>query len=433
MAAAVLALPQSGSPRPVREVSWLLGVAAVAGLAGYLVVDDLLLAAALALVPVVLGLLTHPGLTGIALAVTVPFSQDVTGGRVGLNVSLSDLLLVVLLVAVCSEAVLLRDSRPLRALRPLGLPLLAYVGVMLLLLAYHGGLITAIKTGQRLELFLLPLVVGAALALRGHTAAVLTAYVLSSTFLAATWPFLWDTGTYAIQKNPAGQFMANAILLLVGVRDLRRLLPYCMPVLVPGLLFTLSRGAIVSVGVGLAVLLVLQRGRDRRRLALLLIPVLVGTALAFRLLPEEAQERTTNFRSGEQTAGAYALKIRDQYREDARAIIAEHRWTGIGVGRYLTGSDVDGTTSTDPHQVLLLQQAEGGYPLVAGFLVLVVGSSIVVARRRDDSPVAATAVAVSVAIAVHGLVDVYWVRGTPVVGWLLLGLALGQAMDSRRA
>jgi hypothetical protein len=31
----------------------------------------------------------------------------------------------------------------------------------------------------------------------------------------------------------------------------------------------------------------------------------------------------------------------------------------------------------------------------------------------------------------HGLVDIYWVRGTPVLGWLLVGMALAQAHAAR--
>jgi len=35
------------------------------------------------------------------------------------------------------------------------------------------------------------------------------------------------------------------------------------------------------------------------------------------------------------------------------------------------------------------------------------------------------AAAVLVATAAHGLVDVYWVRGTPLLGWLIVGMVCG--------
>jgi hypothetical protein len=31
----------------------------------------------------------------------------------------------------------------------------------------------------------------------------------------------------------------------------------------------------------------------------------------------------------------------------------------------------------------------------------------------------------------HGLVDVYWVRGTPILGWLLVGMACGGLLKLR--
>jgi hypothetical protein len=62
--------------------------------------------------------------------------------------------------------------------------------------------------------------------------------------------------------------------------------------------------------------------------------------------------------------------------------------------------------------------------LVVAFLLLQLGAIVVVFRRRKLSPWAVPAICVQVAILVHGMVDVYWVRGTPVMGWLLIGLAL---------
>ena len=43
-------------------------------------------------------------------------------------------------------------------------------------------------------------------------------------------------------------------------------------------------------------------------------------------------------------------------------------------------------------------------------------------RRVEVGVVAA---AVLLATVAHGMVDIYWVRGTPVLGWLLVGMACG--------
>ena len=78
----------------------------------------------------------------------------------------------------------------------------------------------------------------------------------------------------------------------------------------------------------------------------------------------------------------------------------------------------------DPHNVLLLQAAEGGYLLAAGFVLVIAGSLLALFRMRsiELAPVAA---GVLLSTAAHGLVDVYWVRGTPVLSWLLVGMVCG--------
>jgi hypothetical protein len=76
---------------------------------------------------------------------------------------------------------------------------------------------------------------------------MLQTYVLSATVLALAWPLHLLGG----QKNPVGQLIGSAILLLVAVPSLRRLLP-CLLILVPGLLITQGRGAIIATIVGAA-------------------------------------------------------------------------------------------------------------------------------------------------------------------------------------
>ena len=48
----------------------------------------------------------------------------------------------------------------------------------------------------------------------------------------------------------------------------------------------------------------------------------------------------------------------------------------MGVGNYLAGSATNLTQATDPHDVILLEAAEGGYIFAASFILLVVGSRI---------------------------------------------------------
>jgi len=288
-----------------------------------------------------------------------------------------------------------------------------------LLLFVHSGPGNFAKSGQRFELFLLPLVIGAYAALKGRHIPLLQAYIVATTVLAVLWPF----DDLNFQKNPVGQMIANAILLLVGVPALRRLLPLLV-LLVPGLFLTQSRGAIVGAVIGVVVLLLVQGFRHRSLLARGFALAVLAVGM-FALMPPELQERVTTFSAKGNSRAAWALRFRqDYYYRDAKRIISEHRWTGVGVGNYREAVSFSQVPAGDPHQVLLLQAAEGGYLLAATFVLLVVGA-IVALRRMRQVDVAAAAAAVLAATVAHGMVDVYWVRGTPVLGWLLVGMACG--------
>ena len=77
--------------------------------------------------------------------------------------------------------------------------------------------------------------------------------------------------------------------------------------------------------------------------------------------------------------------------------------------------------------MLLLQAAEGGWAFAGSFVVLILGACIVLVRLRRVE-LAAVAMAVLLANVVHGLLDVYWVRGTPVLAWLLVGMVCATAL-----
>jgi hypothetical protein len=130
----------------------------------------------------------------------------------------------------------------------------------------------------------------------------------------------------------------------------------------------------------------------------------------------------TTLSASKASPAGWNVYFRDQYSEDAREIIREHPWTGVGVGNYVEATSFSVLRTNDPHQVILLQAAEGGYVLAASFVLLVVGAMLVLRRTRHvDVGIAAAAVMASTVA--HGLVDIYWVRGTPVLSWLLVGMA----------
>jgi hypothetical protein len=418
--------------REIGALAFGIAVAFGAALAGYaLVTGHERLAIVLSVLPLAVCLLTRPTIPLVFLGASIPALASVTGGGTGAansggyNAAVSDVLLVLVGAGILLSWMIARPEPVTRALRPIAPPVLLYSAVMLMLLAFHPGLRDLAKTGQRFELFLLPLIVGAFAALTGWHIRVLKAYVLATTVLAVVWPF-YHFG----QHNPVGQLIANAILLLVAVRALRGLFP-CLVLLVPGLVLTVSRGAIAGGAIGLMVIFVLQRTRTRpivRRL----VPLALLAVGAFAFAPSALQTRVTTFSPGTQTAGEYAIYLRAGYSADAHRIIDAHPWTGVGIGNYGAADALSATPVQDPHQVLLLQEAEGGYILGASFVLLIIGVMFALRRIRQVD-VAPAAAGVLIATVAHGLVDVYWVRGTPVLGWLLVGMACGGLVQLRRA
>jgi len=402
-----------------------LGALAAAALAGYLLWNAIPVAVGFCVLPLLVWLFGQPRLLLLLLGLSVPITYSLTAGTSQVNVAPSDLLLVLAGALIVVHAVTHRTSVLRGSLRPVKYPVVQYSALLLLLTFVHFSSKDVLQTAQRFELFLLPLVIGAFAATTRRENALLVGYLISTTVLALVWPFANVLG----QKNPVGQMIANAILLLVAVPDLRR---YAMTafVLVPGLILTGSRGAIGAAVVGVIAVLALQESRMRP----LLTRVVVVASLAlttYAMLPVTLQDRLTTLSPGKGSQGAYALAIRRQYAADARQLIKNHPFLGVGVGNYETGSPADLTATTDPHDVLLLEAAEGGYAFAASFIALI-AMTVIAVWRMKSLRLAPAAVGVLAATCVHGLVDVYWVRGTPLLGWLLVGMACGELARVQR-
>jgi O-antigen ligase len=255
--------------------------------------------------------------------------------------------------------------------------------------------------------------------------------VLATTLLAVAWPVLNPTGVLGsqFQKNPVGGFIVSAILLLLAVRGLRRLL-WCMPLLLIGLGLTASRGAILALVVGIAVISLAYGGGRRRAVLAGTLAIVISGLVVFQFLPASTTSRITNLSAAGNSSSSWAIFYRDQYYHAAEQLIAAHPWTGVGVGNYVAGSASNLTLATDPHNVILLEAAEGGYVFAASFILLVIGAAFVLWRLRRVE-LAAAAGGVLIATVAHGMVDVYWARGTPVLGWLLVGMVCGLAARRR--
>lgn len=408
-------------------LAMLLGGMATAAVAGFLVLHGpLLVAVALCVLPLVAWLFAQPGLVLVLLGASIPITYSLTGNRAGFHLSPSDLLLVFAFAGLVFQATVTGSLPGLNALRAVKVPVVQYAVFMLLVLGAHLSVSDFFKTGQRYELFALPLIVGAFAAVSERYLVVLKAYVLAATALAVIWPVDQSLG----QKNPVGQMIANAILVLIAIPSLRRFFP-CLLILVPGLFYTESRGAIGAAIIGMVVISLFTGFAARvvrRRIVVLAVLGLV----VFMLMPSSLRSRVTTLSAGTSSTAAYSLTIRQQFSRDAEAIIRRHPWTGVGIGNYAQADSQSTQPTDDPHEVLLLQAAEGGYGLAVSFVLLVAGTAAALFTRMRRIPLAGAAAAVLLATAIHGLVDVYWVRGTPILGWLLVGMACGEFMRQRQ-
>src|SRR4029453_10821188 len=102
--------------------------------------------------PLAVWSLARPALLLVLLGASLPLLRSVTGGRLGYQISISDLLLVLLATAIVFRAATTGSAPEVRALRPVPTPVLVYGTIMVLLLPPHLGVENVVQTGQRYEL-----------------------------------------------------------------------------------------------------------------------------------------------------------------------------------------------------------------------------------------------------------------------------------------
>ena len=430
VASAVTAFVVNARPN-VQRLSGSAAVIAAAGAVAFVAQRNLGAAVLLALLPTLAVLSARPIATAILGVGVIPLTADLVPGF-QVKVSLSDALL---LLAVLTGISLAKRTDG-AALRPV-LPLVGvYALTMLPALAAHVEVGSLINAAQRLQIVLVPLFLGAVVLRRAGLSAALNLYIVCASAIGVAFGLGLTPDQLEFQKNPLGQFVVGA-LLLVATGQGGRLALAAAPALAFGLFASESRGAVLGLIAGLFALVAAKPGATRLRTAALLLPVLIVLGLAFVALPDDVQQRTTTFVAEDEQPGApgggqYTIQIRATYRADALALIRDNPAAGVGIGQYVSGNDPDGTLTNDPHNVVLLETAEGGLPLGLGFLVLVSGTAVMLWRLRRASPLVPLALAVHTSTVLHALVDIYWVRGTPVLGWLLVGAVLAD-VAARRA
>ena len=421
-------------------------VLAVVGLAmGYLSVRDLRMALLLPVIPVALLLFLRPMLA-VTLAVSLlPVQHAILGSEGGAAVvSAADAVFLVAFAGLFTLVLLREEWRErLKAARPALLFAVPFVGWLLIVLAAHLSGHSAFKTVTAVEITVFPLVLGASVLDRRHARAAMIGFVLMAVPLAV----LWITGAspaFAGNKNGAGQYLSVAVLLAVVLAAGHPWRYIAVPLLFVGMLYTASRGALIGTAMGAIVLLAVRGLGSWKRTATAAVTLTTIVLVGVNSVPASVQTRfqailhaqastdqqVNDGLSSVQRATNYNLAVRTHYREDALVVIRQHPILGVGTGNYFTGS---GTTITvDPHNLVLRVAAEGGLPDAALFLLFVAGSTLLVVRRLGANPWAGPALAIQTASIAHGLVDVYWIRGIPVLGWLLVGMALNPLLDRDR-
>lgn len=417
------------------------GLAAVVGLAfvvGYWNQSHSHYAQALAALPLVVVAFCRPQIP-LALGVAaLPLMLDVVGGAVHLTAA--DVLMTFALAAALPVLLLRADwAERARDAGPLLAAALPFTTWLALVTVHHGGLTNAAKTGQYYQLFLVPLLLGAMVIEKKSARVALTGFVASAVLVALLWATTQGHFSFAQNKNPSGQIMTDAIILTLALAPswlwrLVALLP-----LLAGLGFTQSRGAILAAGVGVGVLLALRGLGSWRKTVAAVLPLLVGVLIGWQLLPEDVQSRATDFSSGSAgttlgslTSAQYTLRIREVYRANGWKLVNSNPVFGVGPGNYTTGAPGSPYRNTDPHDLIIRTAGDSGYPGLVAFGILVVATAVLVLRRRNINRFAVIAIAMQAALITHGFFDVYWVRTTPVIGWLLVGMALNRRLDEPR-
>ncbi len=395
----------------------------------YLATGDskfVLLAPVLAAVPLAFGVPRAWPVFVIAAGLALPWIYGVGIGPITL--SISDVMLLGSLpgILLCGEMRQRHDKRGRVGVVPALFALYAAVALFVYLQFPVSTSLLTIAT--RSVMVLVPFACGVALANSERVLrAFLHAYVASCAALAAVWLTSFGSPAVAgINKNPGGQMLAGAILVGVVIVKKPALRTGLVLLLGGGLAATGSRGAVVGLMAGCLVLFVLHSETRRRmsRLGQFLVSGLIAFALGYF----------------GRTQSAFLDRSLSNETLDQRALLradALERWhanpIGNGVGTYVPQvAQLSQLRSNDPHNVFVLCLYEGGIPLLVAFVLLCLVPVFLVIRRSRFSWIHALAVAVPVSLLVRSYFDIYWVRATPTLCWVILGAALATRVPSAR-
>ena len=265
----------------------------------------------------------------------------------------------------------------------------------------------------------------------------LWAYLVGINVLTACCFYALVTGgitsaeyTLGIQKNTLGITFGCGIViamgfLIFGGKNVQNR-TWILATLVgasAGIVLSLSRGSWIATCLGILFLLITAR---KIRAFLILFMVLVPVVwLVWAKLPSESTEYATNI-----STDSYNIRTRTESMDKAIKLYQSSPIYGVGIGL---------RKSMEPHNVIISTLAETGVVGLAGFLLLIAGAFFTFykagreckgnQRATEIVMIGATVFIVSLG---HGLMDVYWRRGTPFMAWACVGMCIYIARYARQ-
>lgn len=227
----------------------------------------------------------------------------------------------------------------------------------------------------------------------------------------------------------AGFFdVAIPFALAFAVNERMRSARIALFVMIAADILTFSRGGLIGAAAGIATIAIVLRSQLREAIA----PILAGIAggLAVTFLWSVVADSTGVLRLWNwQSTYAGGVGTRSELWHAAITLWKQHPIFGVGAGNFELDIPQTGLQGVRTHANSLYLQAlvEGGIPLILATLWLVYVSIATFVRERMESPFVAAALAASIALAIHQLVD--YLTFYPKIGsewWVVMALGAAE-------
>ncbi len=375
----------------------------------------------------------YPQVCLMLIFAAAPFQNDLNQKEGGTHFSIAEINLALTIPVFVFRQLSLR--RPFQ-LGPLKIPIAIYLGacVLSMVLNWHGNNnqdATALSAMTQMLLYM----VAATLVFSSFADScdglfwALRMFVVVGVFLAS---YGLVTGLHyplGLHKNGVGASLGFATVICVELLFVSQraggkvVLGTALVIIFAGLIYTLSRGAWIATGTGLALLLVLRRRVGLLvQLVLVIVPIVL---IVWRILPEQSQTYVLGFEKER-----YNIKLRYDSIDFARRMFNTSRIYGIGIN---LRKEYDATN------LFWNTLAETGIIGVAALAILQISLVVSIFRAaRYVSPneklhsLLGLGGALALGHLSHAMVDHYWSRGPIMVAWAGVGMTTAAYIEAMR-